>query len=248
MKNILLTACNSKFFNSCLTMIASMHRTSPDAVHEILVYNLGLSSAEKAFLNKLAKVRTMEFPEYVGDFYPGYLEPKQYAWKMCCIKEGGNYGDQVFWLDSGIVCLRNMQEIYDEIEQFDIFLVDNKYWLIKNHLSPACARVMQVTDEEKEAPMISGGIQGYKVNGYYQEYVDEGFSWSQIQEAVHGPFECHRHDQTVYSVLAHRYGLSENLHDVFVYGNWTRIDAVPNQFFYVHRGFYHNTKGLITKV
>ena len=244
MKNVLLTACNSNYFNSCITMIASIHRTSWAAVHEILVYNLGLTIQEKQFFQTLAKVKVLEFPEYINDFYYGYLEPKQYAWKMCCIKEGGNYGDQVFWLDSGIVCLRDMQEIYDEIEKDEIFLVDNSYWRIGDHLSPNCAKIMKVTEEEKKAPMISGGIQGYRANGYYQDYVDEGFEWSQVQEAVHGPYQCHRHDQTVYSILAYRYGLSEQLHDIFVYGNWNSINAVPNQFFYVHRRIYHNILGL----
>jgi len=242
--NVLITACNSRFYTSCLTMISSIHRTSWDAIDEILIYNLGLHHREKQILNSLAKTRVLEFPDYVNEFYPGYLESKQYAWKMCIIKEGGNYGDKVLWLDSGIVCLRNIQEIYDEIEKEDIFLVDNKYWLIKHHLSSDCERVMQVTEEEKNAPMISGGIQGYKVNGRYQGYVDDGFEWSRVKEAVHGSFESHRHDQTVYSIIAYRHGLSDKLHDVFVYANWKGINAVPNQFFYVHRGTYIDLRGL----
>jgi uncharacterized protein YlaI len=225
-------------------MIASVYHTSPGVVERVLVYDLGLTTLQKQRLTRIEKVEVLGLPDYTLDFYPGYREPKQYAWKMCCIKEARQYGDLVFWLDSGIACLRNMREIYDEIDRDHIFLVNNSNnHPIRTHLSPECERVMKMTDEEKNAPMISAGVQGYKTNGFYQDYVDDGFQWSQVKEAVHGSHANHRHDQTIYSVLAHRHGLSDSLHDVEVYAQWRGISVVPNQFFYVHRRQYQNTRG-----
>jgi len=226
-------------------MIGSVYRHGESAVDRVLVYNLGLTDWEKQRLNHVRKVTVLEFPDYVRDFYEGYLTPKQYAWKPCCIKEAGNDGDLVFWLDSGIACLRNIREIYEEIDHEHIFLVGNSNnHPVRTHLSPECERAMRVTEEEKDAPMISAGIQGYKVNGFYQDYADEAFHWSQVKEAVHGSHANHRHDQTVYSILAYRHGLSDSLHDVEVYAQWRGISVVPNQFFYVHRRQYINTAGV----
>ena len=52
-KNILVTATNSPYYESLLTLISGVHKFSVDIVDKIFVYNLGLDESEIKNLNKL---------------------------------------------------------------------------------------------------------------------------------------------------------------------------------------------------
>jgi len=221
-----------------------------DVIDEIFVYNLGMDNDTISCLNTIKKVKVKEFPEEIKDIYEGkkYMQPKQYAWKMFCILDGSKYAQNVLWVDSGQMFLGCIDVIFNEIEKSDIFLVDNKYWKTGDHLSSSCANVMKVTKEEKQSPMINASIIGYKSDGKYQEkFINAGFEWSKIREAIFGSFADHRHDQTIYSVLATRCGLANNLHDVFIYANWNHPGKLKGQMTFHHRASHFYEEGLMFK-
>ena len=61
--NILVTATNSPYYESLLTLISGVHKFSVDIVDKIFVYNLGLDESEIKNLNRLKNVEVLEFPE-----------------------------------------------------------------------------------------------------------------------------------------------------------------------------------------
>ena len=59
-KNILVTATNSPYYDSLLTLISGIHEHSVNIVDKIFVYNLGLDTNEIKTLNSLKNVEVLE--------------------------------------------------------------------------------------------------------------------------------------------------------------------------------------------
>lgn len=76
MNNIIITTCDEPYYESCLSLISSIHKYNKDVVDGIFVYNLNLNKEHVDYLNTLYKVHTVEYPEYLTrDIYPDYLKP-----------------------------------------------------------------------------------------------------------------------------------------------------------------------------
>ena len=55
-KNAIVTACNSKYFKSCLTLITSLYKHSDKDIDTIYVFDLGLIKEEQHLLLNMKKV------------------------------------------------------------------------------------------------------------------------------------------------------------------------------------------------
>ena len=55
-KNAIVTACNSKYFKSCLTLITSLYKHSDKDIDTIYVFDLGLTKEEQYVLLNMKKV------------------------------------------------------------------------------------------------------------------------------------------------------------------------------------------------
>lgn len=241
MPNILVTSFDSAYFKAGLTLISAIHRTSYEVVDRVLVYDLGLTTEQRRFLGRCEKVEVLPYPDIVRTFFDGYLEPGQFAWKPCAIKHAGAYGTHVFWLDAGAMPVKSLAEIYEKIDREDIFLVQDEN-LTARWTHARAFQLMHATDEERNGRLLCAGIQGYKVGGKYQPLVDQAYEYSQNPEIVRGPRDSHRHDQSIYSVLAIRHKCPVNSLERF--GEFRCHDRRPDQVIYVHRGGYHLTSGL----
>jgi hypothetical protein len=60
---------------------------------------------------------------------------------------------------------------------------------------------------------------GYKSNGKYQHIFDESYKLSLIPGCLDGNQENHRHDQSILSILTHRYNCPRQ--DIDIFGYWT---------------------------
>jgi hypothetical protein len=240
MKKIVATVFNSPYYLSGLGLIASIHRNSYDSVDEIIVYDLGLTNRELELLNKCAKVKIIGFPDAVKGYYDGYLEPRQHAYKLWVVKDAGNYGELIFFLDAGIAVLHDLQPVFAQIEKEEIFLVQDIHLNI-DWTHQRALELMNASEKEKYGKQLSSGILGYKQNGKYRTLIDEAFVYSQNKEIVHGNHENHRHDQSIYSILAIRYNCP--VQSIEIYGEWRGI-LNASQALYVHRRKYLNHEGL----
>ncbi len=263
-KRILVTACNEAYFESCLTLIASVHRTSFEEVDEIVVFNLGLPPYCSEVFEALQKVRVQRLEEVKEHFSNVDLEffyrnPHQFGWKQVCIRgASAQSGDAILWLDAGVMALKNLKEIFEWIEQEDIFLVEDPYQLNVTWTHPSCASIMQATEEELLSHQVCGGIQGFKRSGKHQKMMDQVLEFSLIRGCIEGEKFCdygkgvqgkpilgHRHDQSILSLLAVRNRCP--MHDIHRFGEWRSLaHCMQNgSVLFVHRGFYLDTSGLL---
>lgn len=244
-KNIIVTASNSPYFESLRTLIGSLHKHSFDLIDEIVVYNLGLSEEELNCLNRIEKVKVKSFDITLP--FPDYLKPKQHAYKLYCVYNEQFNAKNIFWLDAGVMILQDIKEIFDIIENEDIFLVGDTHLNI-NFTKRYCAEVMKATDKELHDVQLSSGILGYKSGGKYQELINQAYEYSKIEGVVNGDEENHRHDQSVYSILASRWGCKK--YDIDRYGYWTNIHKnihtaiQSNAVIFVHRRGHYDLTGI----
>lgn len=251
------TAANSLYFDTLLTLIASIHRNDArKLVHTIIVYDLGLNEVQKNTIGKLHNVVVKTIPAHLLVF-PEAATPKQYAWKAVCILDASTDLDYVIWVDAGAMFLKDVSNILDIIVSNDIFLVQdtlpNREWT-----SEKCREIMRCSTNELLAPCLWAGMSGFKTNGKYRGVLLEYVMYSHIKECVFGEHRYseeyiaktgiigHRHDQSILSILAVRYQCPTQ--DIEIYGNY-RLDvkelSSTDAVIFEHRGRYHNTDGLI---
>jgi hypothetical protein len=220
-KNLVITATNSLYFDSLLTLISSVHEHSFDVVDEIVVFNLGLTTNELSHLDTLEKVKVINFTAEEMNSHPHFMTPKWFVYKLTCIRNGFDYGKNILWLDSGVCALSSIKVIFDKIEEEDIFFVVDTH-LIKTYTHTNCRNLMSATDSELEDKIISAGIFGYKSDGKYNHIINEAYEYSLIPGCCDGDQENHRHDQSILSILKARYNCPTN--DIDIYGYWTDIN------------------------
>lgn len=248
MNNIVITAANSKYYHSLLTLINSIHLYSLELVQSIIVYNLGLSGEEVKNLKKIKNVIVEEFPQGVELLHSKFLEPKQYVYKIYCAKNSEKFGKNILWLDAGVMALKPLDEIFKVIENEHIFMVGDVH-LNKNYTHKNCIKIMNATEKELNDTQISAGILGYKSDGKFNFLIEEAYNYSLIENCVDGSVENHRHDQSVYSILASRYNVKK--YNIDKYGYWTdsnrnlKTAIENNAVIFVHRNGHYDVKNLI---
>lgn len=240
-KNIIITAANNKYYNSLLTLIASIHRESFDLVDQIFVFDLGLDGNERKRVEGLSKVSVVDYPDDVN------ANVYDYAFKCYSIFWGQNHGENVFWLDAGAMALKPVDKIFEIIENEGIFLVGDTH-LNCNFTHNKCREIMKATDSEMNDNQLSAGILGYKSNGPFQSLINEAYEYSKIKECIGGGEQNHRQDQSIYSILASRYNC--NKQDIDMYGYWTDGSRNLNtakeigSTIFVHRNGHWDLNGL----
>jgi len=245
-KNIFITSFNSLFFKASITLISSLHKTSIDTIDKIIIYSLGLKKIEKDFLNTLKKVEVIEYPTTINNLWDGYLDPTIFAWKCFAIWDAKRFGDNILYLDSGALALKDIKTIYKIINKNEIFLVGDKH-TNRNWTHKKCFEIMNASESEINDFQLWAGILGYKTNGKYQQLINDAFEYSKIKECIAGDRKNHRHDQSIYSILASRYKCPRQ--SILVFGEWESLEKAisQNSVIYVHRRSYYNDKDLIGK-
>lgn len=247
-KNVVVTAANSQYHRSLLTLISGLHKYGIDFLSKIYVYNLGLDIEEINQLNKLYLVEVLDFPEELKSIHPNFLTPKSHVYKLYCLYNNDFDFDNLLWLDAGVTPIKNMGGMFELINKDEVFMVVDTH-LNRTYTHSKCVEIMSATNEELDKKMLSSGIIGYKKNGKYQKLFEEAFNYSMIEGCVDGDQENHRHDQSVLSILSVRYNCP--LQDIDIYGYWTDINRnlqtaiEKNAVIFVHRRGYDNTNDLI---
>jgi hypothetical protein len=240
--NIIITASNAKYFNSLKTLIASIHRESFDLIDQIFVFDLGLSEEERRGISAVSKVTVVDFPDGVN------MDPSDYAFKCYAVHWGSEKGNNVLWLDAGVMALGPIDEMYEIIENDNVFLVEDRNHRNISWTHEKCREIMQATDSELNDFQLSAGILGYKKNGKYQSFINDSYEFSKIKECISGSSANHRHDQSIYSILASRYNCPRQ--HIEKYGYYTDSNRNLNTakeagaVIFVHRNGHWDFNGL----
>ena len=245
-----VTAATSNYYESLVTLIASVHRHSYDLVDEIVVYDLGLEYNQIEELKGYSKTKYVTFPTICGEYFEGYLHPKSYAYKLYCVAKPDTDLTNILWLDAGVMALQSLEEIFKIIKREHIFLVGDQH-LNRDYTSKKCQKILNATVSELNDTQLSAGILGYRRQGRYNRLIEEAFEFSKIPDCVPREENNHRHDQSVYSILASRYNCKK--YDIDRFGYWTDINrnlesAINNDaVIFVHRRGHFDRTGLIRK-
>lgn len=246
--NIIITATNSPYFDSLLTLIASIHRLNIDLVDKIFVHNLGLEASEINQLKKLQKIEVLEFSDIDKNSHPKFMEPKSYVYKIHCMKFAQKLGQNILWIDSGAMFLRSCDSIFNTIKLDDIFLVGDIH-RNKDYTHDDCIKHTSATPKELNDTQLWAGLVGYKANGRCQHIIDEAYKYAMIPGCLDGNQQNHRHDQSILSILASRYSIPKQ--DIDIYGYWTDQNrnlqsAIQHKsIVFAHRRGHRDHNGLI---
>jgi hypothetical protein len=246
--NILVTATNSPYYESLLTLISGVHKHSLNIVDKIFVYNLGLDVNEINTLNSLKNVEVLEFPANTTELHLKFMEPKSYVYKIYCMYQSSKLGKNVLWLDSGASPLKSIDVIYEKITEDDIFLVGDIH-TNRDYTHTDCRNCLSASENELNGKQLWAGLVGYKTNGKYQHIFDEAYKLSLILGCLDGNQENHRHDQSILSILTHRYDCPRQ--DIDIYGYWTdwnrnlNIALEIGSVIFAHRSGHNDKSNLL---
>ena len=232
MKRIVAASCDAKFFPHACDLIAGIRETS--SVDEILFFDLGLEPEQRAQMEDLAGVRVVDYPKSLAtEVYADFLAPRMFAWKTWILREAANFGEAILYMDCGCAVLHSLQPIFDLIRHDGIFLVQDVH-RSSERTHEACFSIMQATAAERAASQIDAGVIGYRADTPFAKIFEEGFEYAKNRDCIFGDASVHRHDQSIYSVLAARHAVPVT-HPYGRYLHWQGIQS-RDQIIWQHRG------------
>ena len=221
------TYADARHFNLLLNLIGSIHHVDYDRLGEIMVFDLGLSKRQCEQLAKIQKVNLYDVEKINPDIIKPFISSPRgkiargwFTWKPVVIKQALEKYPYVLCIDSGITVLKSLAPLFEYIRE-------KGYFLISNLPIPTCnieSRVTKIVlnqiinkeDEDtrkfllqKNTVMISAGLQGMsrEMLGDYilpmNEYARKPQFFADDKTAKRGFGEA-RHDQTLFSILAHK--------------------------------------------
>lgn len=213
-------------------LIGSLHHIEFDSIGEIAVFDLGLNPDQRHELTTMQKVCVydveMTHPQLLTYFQTspyGRCVRGFYAWKPVMIKQALEKFPYVLYIDAGATILQPLDDLFTYIQETGYFLMSNEV------LPPAQNKVVdrvtkKVIDEvirtfpediqykllDENTIDISAGLQGVSREMYdcyikpmYEHtknlhlFADDGTARMGYGEG--------RHDQTLFSIYAHKLGL-----------------------------------------
>jgi hypothetical protein len=136
--NIVITACNSKYFPSLLLLIDSILLVKAELELHIFVFDLGLSNSERAFLEGISNISLFTWEadkvsRYESACQFNILDNSTYFFKVYGFHEGVRIAQRHFqaaeinalWVDAGNMFQFSPVEIFDIIESSRYFFIDH---------------------------------------------------------------------------------------------------------------------------
>ena len=128
-KHYYVTAATSEYFGHLLNLIGSIHRVDFEQLEEIAVFDLGLSSEERAQLLTIEKIKIYDLEEHPNrtTMLTRFQVPRRryfgwYAWKPVIIKQALQMFPYVLWLDAGTTVLRPINHLFEYINDHGHFV------------------------------------------------------------------------------------------------------------------------------
>jgi len=244
MKRIIATSFDNNYFQQGINLIASLHRTSLLSFDHINVYDLNFSDDQRKYLNDLEKVNVVDYPDWCRDIFEGFLEPKNRAYKSFVIKDmGENLGADalVLWMDAGLSCFGDIDEIFKLIEEQEFFIPDHDdkpQWPFYNinFTHREAIKVMKPSGDELLGVQLCSCLVGYKTKGKYQHLIDEAFELGKQKDVVLWPKVPQAEEKFKAKLNAEQKSLKEKLLEQKNLRKHARVeDVLPLFDYYGHR-------------
>lgn len=191
--------CDMSEKNNCIMIYSTFNRNYPKGL-ERLVEHIRESDFKGHILCRLGGWPDAEGGSLVLAHVP-------YAFKVSFFKEAQRLGfKRAFWLDTAVVPLVSLNEIFKMIEEKGYFIMGNSH-MIGPYINESAARALGVTiDEAQHIPSCSAGIFGVDFsNEKGKKVIDLWYKAALDKDA----FFSSRSDQTALSVILYQMGMND---------------------------------------
>lgn len=219
-----------RHYHMLKNFIGSVHYSDYHNLGEIAVFDLGLSKEQKSELNKMEKVKVYSVEMVHKDlltFFKTHENGRKvrgnFAWKPVVIKQALEMFPYVLYCDAGTTILKPMDVVFKYIQENAYFLISCTHCAncnmsnritqnvidgVISHLPPDKQEIVL----SEKTYMIDAGLQGVS-REMMDDYVMPMYEYAKNIElfrddgtAIYG-FGAGRHDQTLFSIVAHSLGL-----------------------------------------
>ena len=238
-KQCFVTAANAKYIDSAKMLL--------DCIKDIPKVLYVWSDVPKESTASLTDVDVRILP--TEEPWAGFWEPQHFAWKLWVLHDAGTKAEvntNILYLDAGVFLASSIDKIWNQIEEQDVFLLDDDEQTNERWCHPNFCKAMSTTSSELNENQITAGLIGYKVGSRYQSELFEaalqiaktqpdtikGDKWKPYTGVCFG----HRHDQSIVSILSSRCKAPRlPLRDFYCDHSLRRAQAWGTPL-YVHRG------------
>ena len=205
---LIITAASAAYADSLLGLLGSLNCNWPGHP-PVMVYDLGLEARTLDFL-AAGNIPVRKVPA----FCPHWRQ--HFTWKIWACQDAP--APSYLWLDAGICVLRPLPEVVATICALGYFAVPNGLMLF-GHMTPGLQKNLALTDELlREMPSLSGGIHGFSRSGVGQLLLDEALALARVEENLRATAPRQFHEQTLLTVLLHKYFAPVTWADRIIYG------------------------------
>jgi GR25 family glycosyltransferase involved in LPS biosynthesis len=242
-KKCFVTAANAKYIDSAKMLLESLRATEKVPM---VLYIWSDVPIEKRNMGEDVEVRILP-----TDLSPweGFWNPHHFAWKIWVLHDAGTkaeIGTNILYLDAGVFIACPLTKIWNQIQEKQIFLLDDEEQLNERWCHPDCCRILSISPTELKEHQITAGLIGYSVGSRYQSQLIgkalqivkefpaaiQGEKWKPYGGVCFG----HRHDQSILSILSSRYKAERlPLKDFYCDHSLRRAQSWQTPL-YVHRG------------
>jgi GR25 family glycosyltransferase involved in LPS biosynthesis len=244
---VLVTAATEQYISSVLNLLKSLKQVNEDCATIVYVWK-NVSDESKQALRAEGATEIRHFPEQFGP-WEDFWNPQHFAWKLWLHADMNNRtpaNTSILYMDSGVVLVSPISQIWHAIEQDDIFLLDDAEQINARWCHPTFCKTLSVTDAELATNQIWAGCIGFKAKGKYENSVTRlaigitekeknvivGEKWTPYSQVCMG----HRHDQSILSLVTLRAGAPrKSLRDYYCDQAYRTAQQWGTSL-YVHRG------------
>jgi hypothetical protein len=194
-EKLIITAASKAYGPSLLAMLGSLTLNWPQHP-PVLVYDIGL---DKATLATLAQHRIPV--KRVPPFCPHWN--KHFTWKIWCWNDAP--ARDIFWIDSGIVVLQPLDEVFETIATQGYAFWGAQDWLADNASAAALRGCGVSPDFPGDKETILAGFTGFRKQGVALEIMREALTVALTEECIRATHPRHRHDQAILSLLCYKH-------------------------------------------
>lgn len=222
---LIITGASESFGPSLLALLGSLTLNWPEHP-PILVYDLGMDKETLAVLDE-NQIEVRKVPAFVAHWR------KHFTWKVWCWNDAP--ARDVLWLDSGVVILEPINDLFEAIAQLGYF-ISPTYYLLNDTATDAACIGSGVDIEFRNGKMtFNGGVIGFRKEGIVGDIVQKALEIASVEEYIKSTIPLGRHDQAIFSLLIHKHIPFPIMLDTMVYAGWESPRQVWGQKVWQHR-------------
>ncbi len=192
---LIITAASESYAAQLLAMLGSLRCNWPNHP-QVLVYDLGLSSATTDFL-RTAGIDVRFVPPFVSHWR------QHYTWKLWCLQDAP--ANKVLWLDAGCCILRPVPEILEITKAQGYFLLPN-YRPLELEASEAACEGCGVTPDFRVGKVtVTAAVVGFLRGSTAEQAINEAYEAGRTEYFIKATRPEHRWEQALLSLQFYKH-------------------------------------------